>query len=97
MKNISKKVIENFNIPSKQIRKYKDEKVEFSGEICYHCGIYVNVPRIRKSWYCYNCNTDNKFDPVNITVPFLDPDAGPTGPKLNVVDINDVEAYDYDW
>ena len=90
MKSISKRVLDDFQIPTEKLRKYKEDEVTFSGEICYHCKIYVNVPRLERYWKCYNCETENKFDTIHITLPFLEPDAGPGGRRL---EIKNMEEY----
>ena len=82
MDNISKEVIDNFSFEPTQINKIKLIGIEFSGEICPYCKIYVNIPRIELFWKCFNCESINKFDFSNVTIPFINPDAGPTKKRI---------------
>ena len=82
-KTIPKEVLEDFHISTEDLVDYKNKKIQFSGEICWKCKIYVNVPRLKKTWKCFNCKELNKFDPVHRFIPFLSPDAGPTRKRID--------------
>ena len=82
MKELKNEVIENFSFSNEQLKKFIDKKVMFSGEICSKCKVYVNVPRLKKYWECYNCRTVNDFDFVHITLPFVEPEAEPSKRRI---------------
>jgi len=83
MKEIKNEVLEEFSFSNDQLKDMKDKKIMFSGEICSKCKLYANVPRIEKTWTCYNCDTLNTFDFVNITIPFDRPDVGPSKRRID--------------
>lgn len=82
MKELKNEVLEDFSFSNDQLKKMKDQGIEFSGEICGKCKIYANVPRLSKTWKCYNCEEINRFDCINICLPFNDPDVGPSKRRI---------------
>jgi len=81
-KELKNHVLEDFSFSNEQLKEMKDKGVIFSGEICFKCKLYVNVPRLRIFWRCHNCKEENYFDFVNVTLPFMDPDAGPSKRRI---------------
>jgi len=82
-KKITKEVLDDFNIPTDELIDLKNKKIKFTGEICWKCKIYVNVPRLKKTWKCFNCREINTFDPVHLFIPFISPDAGPSRKRID--------------
>jgi len=81
-KKISQKVLDDFSFTNDQLKDFKKQKIEFSGEKCWKCGLNVNVPRLKRIWKCFNCNSENDFNQKHICMPFLGPDAGPSRKRI---------------
>ena len=82
MKELKNEVLEDFSFSNDQLKEMKTKEIKFSGEICEKCKIYVNVPRLEKFWSCHNCKTENFFDKIHFTLPFNNPDAGPSKRRI---------------
>jgi len=82
MKDLSNEVIEEFSFTNEQLKEMNDKNVIFSGEICSKCKVYANVPRLKITWKCHNCKTVNDFDFQHVTLPFIDPEVGPSKRRI---------------
>jgi len=80
---IKQEVLDDFSFTNDQLKDFKKQKIQFSGETCWKCRLYVNVPRLKRTWKCFNCRSENDFNLKHLCIPFLSPHAGPTRKRID--------------